>query len=360
MKIGILTYHRSNNYGALLQAVALRKVLADMGHQVTYIDYWPSYHRHMYALFSFHWMMSRKGINGKVKYLKSCIMNYVNRKARKKNFNLFIAEFIDPYTSSVTETYDAIVHGSDQIWRKQPEHNGYNPVYFGVHQISAKCKVSYAASMGILPTDDLSKAIVKEYLSALKTISVRENNLMRFVSDLGFTNVCQDLDPTLLLPADFWIKTFGLNKNKERYALYYKLQDSFDMNELRRYAESKRIKLKVIYHKACCADSEVNVTTAGPRQFLQLIYGAEIVFTSSFHGLAFSLIFNKPFFASFVKNVDRAKSLLKVLNVSDRLLKPKVDIPNIINDLDFCHENMLLQDLQKNSLKSLSSMINEE
>ena len=52
MKIGILTYHRSNNYGALLQAIALRKVLADMGHEVSFIDYWPAYHRHIYEAFS--------------------------------------------------------------------------------------------------------------------------------------------------------------------------------------------------------------------------------------------------------------------------------------------------------------------
>ena len=58
MKIGILTYHRSHNYGALLQAIALRKVLADMGNDVTFIDYWPKYHQHTYAFFSLAAMRS--------------------------------------------------------------------------------------------------------------------------------------------------------------------------------------------------------------------------------------------------------------------------------------------------------------
>ena len=66
MKIGILTYHRSNNYGALLQAIALKKVLSDMGHKVTFIDYWPAYHRQMYALFSFSWMLAQKGVKKKL------------------------------------------------------------------------------------------------------------------------------------------------------------------------------------------------------------------------------------------------------------------------------------------------------
>ena len=90
MKIGILTYHRSHNYGALLQGIALKEVLVRLGHQVTFIDYWPAYHRHIYALFSFHWMMARKGIRAKISYLKNCIANYKNRKNRKTNFDAFI------------------------------------------------------------------------------------------------------------------------------------------------------------------------------------------------------------------------------------------------------------------------------
>ena len=162
MKIGILTYHRSHNYGALLQAIALRKVLADMGHEVTFIDYWPAYHRHMYALFSFHWMMSRKGIWSKWSYLKYCFCNYSARKKRKLSFDKFISEYIEPYTSSMDESYDVVIHGSDQIWRKQPEINTYNPVYFGCHDIVARRKVSYAASIGTPPQKDEEKQIIKE------------------------------------------------------------------------------------------------------------------------------------------------------------------------------------------------------
>ena len=358
MKIGILTYHRSHNYGALLQGIALKEVLVRLGHQVTFIDYWPAYHRHIYALFSFHWMMARKGIRAKISYLKNCIANYKNRKNRKTNFDAFIKENVEPYTSSMDDKYDVIVHGSDQIWRKQPEINTYNPVYFGKHQIKSNWKVSYAASMGILPTDEFSKNLVKEYLSCLDAISVREESLLALVKELGYPNAVHDLDPTLLLPSDYWVTRFDLKQSCERYALYYKIKDSFDTKEVRRYVESKGLKLKVIHSKANVADSEVNITTAGPQQFLQMIYGAEMVFTSSFHGLAFSLIFNKPFYASFVKNAGRAESLLKAVDLSDRLLKPKIAIPSNLRDIDFNAVNQLLQTLRKASLESLDHMIN--
>jgi len=48
MKIGILTYHRVPNYGALLQAIAARVILQQMGHNVHYVDYYPEYHRNKY------------------------------------------------------------------------------------------------------------------------------------------------------------------------------------------------------------------------------------------------------------------------------------------------------------------------
>lgn len=357
MKIGILTYHRSHNYGALLQGIALREVLVRMGHQVTFVDYWPAYHQHKYALFSFSWMMSRKVIKWKYNYVHDVILFFFYRKKRKDIFEKFISKHIEPYTSSEDETYDVIVHGSDQIWRKQPEINCYNPVYFGKHQINTKKNISYAASMGVLPRKGSEKDILKEYISHLDCISVREKNLQELVTGLGFQKINHDLDPTLLLNQEYWINTHKLVKNDKPYALYYKIQDSFNIQELRQYAKSKGLKLKVIHSKACCAENEENITTASPLQFLQLIYGASIVFTSSFHGLAFSLIFHKPFYASFTKNVDRAMSLLKQCGLEGCFLMPRSAIPSEDNDINYVNVDIVLERLRKVSFAYLEESI---
>ena len=355
MKIGILTYHRSNNYGALLQGIALREVLVRMGHQVTFIDYWPAYHRHMYALFSFQRMMSRNSLKEMLGYFLRCVIFYKKRKARIKSFDTFISEQVEPYTSSMDEQYDVIVHGSDQIWRKQQEINSYNPVYFGKHEIKAKLKISYAASMGNLPKNETDRNAVKELLSDLDAISIRESSLKNFVEELGYTNVKHDLDPTLLLQEDFWVNRFNLKRSKERYALYYMIGNSFDVAELKRYSEYKKLKLWIIKSRAEGKDSESNIITAGPIQFLQLIYGAEMVFTSSFHGLAFSLIFNKPFFASFIHNSGRAESLLSTAGLNDRLLLPKSSIPNDVNKIDFSQVNEALRVMAASSIENLNN-----
>lgn len=358
MKIGIITYHRSYNYGALLQAIALRKVLSDMGHEVTFIDYWPAYHRNVYALFSFHWLLSRRGVKGKFEYLISCIINWTWRKKRKDHFEKFIAEYIDPFTSSVDEIYDVIVHGSDQIWRKQPIINKYNPVYFGKHQIRTRKRLSYAASMGILPEKDSDKQEIKSLLSNLDYISVREQNLLDLVKSLGYSVAHQDIDPTLLLPSDDWVNMFNLKKKSgEKYAIYYKMKNSFDISQLQKFASAKGLNLKIIYSKAIGQETDSDITTANPIQFLELLYNADFVFTSSFHGLAFSLLFHKPFLASFTNNGERAVSLLQSLDLSEYLILPKVEIPAQINEINYDRVESKLFLLRTSSMNYLESVV---
>lgn len=356
MKIGILTYHRSHNYGALLQAIALRKVLEDMGHQVTYIDYWPTYHKHFYAAFSFHRMRDKGGLRKQLSYVKSCIINYKVRHKRISNFNKFINHFIEPNTSKLDEVYDVVVYGSDQIWRKQPEIKTYNPVYFGKHDICTHRKMSYAASMGILPEEENDKVVIKKLLSNLDGISVREQELLDIVKSLDYTEARQDLDPTLLLTSKDWIEMFDLHKydSKEKYALYYKIKDSFDVNALLHFAKSKGLSLKIIYSNAIGQNTESRITTADPTQFLKLIYNAEFVFTSSFHGLAFSLLFHKSFLASFTNNAGRAASLLKALDLSDHLIQPKTGIPTHVSEIDYNLVDSKLHNMRLSSFKYLS------
>ena len=341
-----------------MQAIALRKVLSDMGHQATFIDYWPAYHRHMYAFFSFHRMMTHKRLRGKISYLKYFIVSFECRKKRKNNIESFIREFIEPYTSSMDDDFDVIVHGSDQIWRKQPEINTYNPIYFGKHLIKSKRKVSYAASMGILPDRESDKWKLKELLANLDVISVREHNLLELVGSLGYNEVRRDMDPTLLLTSEDWIKFLSLKKKEsgEKYALYYRIKDSFDVGYLQRFTKSIGLKLRIVYNKAVGHETDTRIMTADPRQFLELIYNADFIFTSSFHGLAFSLLFHKPFLASFTNNAERAASLLATLNLSDRLVSPKVEISTQMSEIDYNRVDSELSLMRESSINSLKTI----
>ena len=226
------------------------------------------------------------------------------------------------------ESYDLIIHGSDQIWRKQPEMHTYNPIYFGQSSIKTKRKISYAASMGLIAKSEKDKAVVKRLLGNLDSISVREVELKQLVESMGY-NCIQHIDPTLLLTGEEWIDLMKIYQTKsERYVLYYHmLENSFEVEQIRKFAQNKGLGLKIIYSSAVKKSSKLEITTADPKRFLELILGAEYIFTSSFHGLVFSLLFQKEVFAAFGKNSGRAKSLLSQLGIEDRLLRPMSNIP---------------------------------
>ena len=359
VKIGILTYHRTLNYGACLQAVATRIVLQKMGHDVYYVDYWPRYHANKYALFSFRLFLSR-GIKGACKYLVDLIKNYSAKKKRIRNFNSFFSAYITPFCLPVSESFDVIVYGSDQIWRKQSSLKAYNPAYFGENTFKTSMHVSYAASMGVMPRTKEDYLCVKEMLRSLSKISVREDELLDLVKEMGYSDAVKTLDPTLLLDQSDWNDVFSLEKDEksdEKYVLFYDLlYGSFDLNEIKLFAQRHGLKLKIISGYAMNTNSADVVSTGNPKMLVSLIKNAEFVFTSSFHGLVFSIIYNKPFYAAFRENEGRAQSLLRNLGSNGKLLKPMQKIENDYEPIDFMTVNGNLNELKKGSLQFLKNI----
>lgn len=357
MKIGILTYHRSHNYGALLQAIALRVVLQDMGHEVLYVDYWPDYHKSLYAPVSFYQLM-HKSPRLSLSYLRDRMTHISPILKRYRTFQTFIRQYITPYTASTNETYDVIIHGSDQIWRKQPFIFSYNPVYFGQHAIPCQHRISYAASMGQVTTTDADRLQLRKLLSNLDSISVRESDLCQLVQSLGYP--CQlHLDPTMLLSKQRWIDIFHLQSPTDTpYALFYNLlPHSFQDEAIRQYTKAHDLQLKTIYGKGTGRNTLTNIYNADPRSLVQLIYGAQCVFTSSFHGLVFAIIFQKPFYAAFSTNGGRAQSILHSLHISDRLLPPMSStIPSDIPPLHYDLITQTFSTLQQKSLNYLRQL----
>ena len=351
MKIGIVTYHRTNNYGAVMQALATRFVLEEMGHEAYYVDYWPNYHKEVYALFPKNKFI-KLSLHGKLSFLLSLIKYYKSKKRRIDNFEKFFQTHIYPYCRPVDDTYDVVIYGSDQIWRKQVGLNRYNPFYFGDNKIRTQHHISYAASMGILPNNDIDKKEVKELVSHLDRISVREEGLRQLLLSLGYKDVVLSLDPTLLLNSEKWDKYLPTEPyNGKRYVLVYMLQaKAFNIGEIKKFAEAKGLELIVLRGSAITRETETNITSAGPYEFINLLKNADYVFTSSFHGLAFSILYRKQFYASFKGNAERAESLLHQLGVHDRLLPPQFVIPHNIAMIDYEEVDRRLDALRMKSL----------
>ncbi len=362
MEIGILTYHRSHNYGALLQSIATRLVLQEMGNNVYYVDYWPGYHQRMYAFFN--WKVLRKNVIAAVRYIIHFLFTKSLISQRRANMFHFIETYIEPYCkrTSYDYKYDAIIYGSDQIWRKQPEGVGYNPVYFGVNDLTAKKHISYAASMGELPSTSKDKMKVKELVSHLDSISVRENDLAELLRTMGYDDVSICLDPTLLLKKSQWNEIFKETKySGKKYILFYDLMpDSFCVDNIKAFAKSRGMELRVLHVSAKRKETYNDIYTVAPDMFVDLIRNAEFVFTSSFHGLVFSIIYNKPFYASFARNSGRAKSLLDNLGLSDYLLPPMSDLPFSFANINYSKVGNKLSLYREKSLSYIRKSLYKE
>lgn len=358
MKIGILTYHRSHNYGALLQSVATRVILEKLGYQAYYVDYWPGYHRRMYALidekivFSLHLRRTYRYLRDKVISVFKC------KVQRIANMNTFIKLYIKPHCKPKSEQFDIILYGSDQIWRKQRENIGYNPVYFGKNTFKCNKHIAYAASMGILPDNENDKNEIKALLSNLTRISVRETNLKYFLSSIGVDNVSVCIDPTLLLTSSQWNEIFKPKSvNEDRYVLFYDLlPNSFVHAELINFANKHHCRLKVLHSAPMPKETPDEICTASPEDFINLIRNAEFIFTSSFHGLVFSITYKKLFLVSFSRNSNRAESLLLQLGLSEYLIPPMSALPEAIKQIDYEKVMEKLEILKKTSMDYIANI----
>lgn len=330
MKIGILTYHRAENYGALLQAYALRTYLQKKGHDVSFVDYWPQYHVEHYRIFSLT-KFRRLGIKGKVKYLLDLLFWGVPKLIRKSRLERFMHNYLQitdniKYSDDkdVTESYDLVVYGSDQIWRRQSiNKNDFNPWYYGASNVVSKKKITYAASMGIIDTNEQDDEHIKEWLNNFDALSVREQDLKNYVESLGYKTqlVC---DPTFLLSKDEWRKLYKPQK-KGKYILFYNLLNTTESvkfaNDLSR---STGLPVKEINMKLSLKHfvSRRYIACASLEHFLQLLDGAEYVVSNSFHGVAMSIVFEKQFWAvGFESKAGRVVSLLNTIGLSDRFCK---------------------------------------
>lgn len=322
MKIGILTYHRSHNYGAILQAIATRYYLKSLGHEVYYVDYFAEYHKEMYKLYPIKDIISATTLRNKVGLFLEFIRQIKYKRARANNFVQVIKNFIAPYCRPMTDCFDVVIYGSDQIWRKQNLINGFDPIFFANNNIPTKKHIAFSASMGVeqLNKDDYN--LLRQFLLKFSAISVREESLLKIVHTLGFSQAKMTVDPTLLLTSAQWDdivppQNLGLSK----YLLFYDLMSgSFDENAVRLFAEKKGLKVIKLVGRAEFAPTATIRTTDGPFQFIDLIRNADFVCTSSYHGLVFSIIYHKQFFCSFSRNALRASSLLGQISLSNRML----------------------------------------
>lgn len=345
MKIGILTFHRAHNYGALLQAYALKMYLTSLGHEVSFVDYWPEWHANAYRIWNKD-AFKKASFLVKVKSLVAFILTLSRRFRRVRGFESFMRNYLNlPKTAKYTkapicfnENYDLIIVGSDQIWRNWITENkyiGFDPIYFAIGFPRQVKYIAYAASMGIIEYNSEEEKFLRNVLGNFSKISVREKTLQNLLSELGYQSEIV-ADPVFLLSKEQWNAILPSARFlKDKYVLFYRLMHSDEAFVLaREIANKMNCRLITITAAVPLLPRKDEMQTSSPLQFLHALRDAEFVVATSFHGTAFSIIFEKNFYVMGLnKNADRVISLLNKLGLEDRYLLHASDVENRVNNV---------------------------
>lgn len=294
MRIGILTFHRAHNYGAVLQCYALIQYLKSLDNDVYIIDYSSQSIQSCYKLIKLHRIKSRNPFRVISKLIKE-IQLYPIRKARAGKFDAFVDKHFQLLSPSSIDNLDIIIVGSDQVWNTKLTH-GFNKYYWGAFSRNPKTRlISYAASIEEFWELEKNKEAIK-LLSNFDSISVREEKAMIFLQELmPQKEISLCIDPTLIVPANTWNKIAEMPKTRERYLLVYQVRNSEKTVTIAQKI-AKELSLPIVFLSASVTGNNSKVCKySSPEQYLGLFKNASFIVCTSFHGTVFSLIFEKPF-----------------------------------------------------------------
>lgn len=370
-KIAILTlYYHNYNYGGLLQAYALQKVLSELGYQAEQISY------RLESGYS-GWNPVKSGVKKPVAYLYHYLKygKWFNRYAiRRRKINNFADKI--PHTEIVTaktikklsDKFDCFICGSDQIWNPI----GWQSTLFLDFLPNNKKRISYAASIARDSLSEQEYGYIKPRLDKFAEISVREQSSADMLNERFPTLKVQTVpDPVFLLDEVSWRNLIPVAKEcKKPYIFAYFLGENKENCENAiQYARENKIEIKFApyldYAQAAWDRTHYEFLTMplGIDEFLRSIAEAELVLTDSFHAVAFSCILKTPFFAVPRFKARDANSMnSRILNLVQELEIPERYTENFKIEYQWSNEETArlkrnLKSLRERGLKFLEGSI---
>lgn len=362
MNTGILTFTHALNYGAVLQGIALNEVASQItGHQAELIDYRC---RKVEDRETPKRANPRELIHPRL--FSRHLYGYRALCKRAVAFERFERDFctygerVDGQ-EGIAASYDTVVVGSDQVW--SPVITGSDVTFFlGNPSCSKVKKVAYAASFGDFSASWQNPDRIAGWLEQFKAIGVREVSGRVALNRLGIDDAQVVLDPTLLLGGEDWSKVARPSRQTKGYVFAYSVSERRKtLSHARRIARRMNADLVFLecYPKAPALGT-ISVNSIAPDEFLGYIKNAAYVVTSSFHGMCFSILFEKPFRFVTSKGADYRRTRTYALAKSLGLEKVRLsDDLEVIPKIEYESVNHKLDELRDKSLDFLSGALQD-
>ena len=321
MKCGIFTFSGAPNYGASLQAYALKKTIESFGCECVVVNYITGGNANFEPADKERYINDNASLHYRILYSLFAKAPYRKKMDRFKKFWEIEMDRVE-YEDGIQNQLDVVICGSDQIWNPKIT-KGYDPIFFAK---DASRSFSYAASVGDM--DNIRNNGEVEFLKLLNNfdyISVREEELYKYLRDKGFDNAELVIDPTLLLGRKVYEKLLSetgeeANTDVKPYLCVYQLKRYPYVSKVAKKIAKER-KLDILEISGC--DNiffNKRINNAGPLEFIRLIKDAKYVVTNSYHGTLFSLIFHKDFNVVYSNTGNsRISTILKLVGLENRI-----------------------------------------
>ncbi len=365
MKTITITFHHTTNYGATFQTYALHSYIRGLGHENKVIE--TSTLNHYYNTMEAHGLRPLL-ICAYVNFFK-----FLRRREGKKliadfkRFKESHIEFTKCYNSyeelkKDNIEADCLITGSDQVWNihTTPEYVKARFLDFGKKNA---IRFSYAASIRVMDYTDKQKEYIESQLNTYKGISVREESANTYLRSFINRDIDTVVDPVFLKSRKEWIEVSKSARLKNvDYILCYQVVSN---DRMQRVVDELKLKTGFKVVSICCDSikwikSDYTFYDVSPEEMLGFFNDAKMVVTTSFHGTAFSIIFNKPVF-SLVKSysANRITDLMGVCGLDDFVIDEKKALPEF-SSVNWNDVNSRLNKEISKSKQFLNKMLNEE
>lgn len=371
MKIGIIALELRYNFGGILQAYALQKVLRNLGHDVIHVDkimevsLGPWYKK--YPIYIKRSIC--KYILGKNIIIKADIEQNRISNAIAKNTDLFIGKYIrkiriKDFSNFKEEDFDVIIVGSDQVWRPKYFFSKIENAYLDFAKEWKIKRIAYAASFGTEEWEYTEEQTnnCATLLKKFNAVSVRESSAVKLCYDNFGVKAEHVLDPTMLLLKEDYIKLFkDYNATQSDGNLFCYILDEGEEKKSIIDCVAKEKGLKTFYVNSRYDDHNAPLKERIQQpveKWLRAFYDAEFVITDSFHACVFSIIFNKPFivYGNKERGLARFNSLLSIFGLEERIVSTKEEsIKAISEPIDWERVNEVHRQWKEKSMSFLNN-----
>ena len=351
-KVGLITFHDTTNFGSLLQTYGLYRGIEMLGAECEVVDYQCEsiVERELPKKFNFKWPLKRILLHvlfdeKPKKYKELC--RFLTSKMK-------LSPKCDKNTvKSLNGRYDKFVVGSDIVWGLDITKG--DTAYFLDFVTDDKKKCAFSSSIGN-PWTENEKNIVEPLLSSFNYIAVREDESADWVDELTGNRPNVVCDPTMLVKGEEWANLKSDVYASQKYVLvYFNDPKSNCLNDAKKYAKANGLDVYYINYGRPIKGVK-SIRPYSLEDFLSLFYYAQRTFTASYHGMLFSIYFNKQFLYYNRAHKSRMNTLARKLNVS-QCEGVNIDINNLPK-IDYAAVNKAVENYRKYSIECLQQLLN--